>query len=186
MSVGLFLLSLTLTLLGIWVAPGFIGLALLFCCTALVIGCVAVAQVPDGSVARKMGACGLVFAAAATPWVLPIVEGLPAGAGIVLGLLGPTVSFLALAWAYLLAQCSKLWHFLTALGLAIVLAVAPHRVMIRIAPVLWENPLIGHLWAGMVIAFAIAFFLLVVWLNRRSQKRREGIDHRSEVAHGPN
>ncbi|OFT58459.1 hypothetical protein HMPREF3151_04575 [Corynebacterium sp. HMSC05H05] len=186
MRVGVFLLSLTLTLLGIWVAPGFLGLAYLFCGTALVIGCVAATQVPDGSVARKVGACGLVIAAAATPWVLPIAEGLPAGAGIVLGLFGPAVSFLALAWAYLLARRSKLWHFLAALGLAIVLAVAPHRVMIRIAHLLWENPLIGYLWAGMVFAIAIASFLLVVWLNRRNQKRRAGTDHRSEAAHGPN
>lgn len=172
MRVGLFLLSLTLTLLGIWVAPGFLGLAFLFCGTALVIGCVAATQVADGSVARKVGACGLVVAAAATPWVLPIVEGLPAGAGIVLGLFGPAVSFLALAWAYLLARYSKLWHFVVALGLAIVLAVAPHRVMLRIAHVLWENPLFGYLWVAVVIAFAVAFFLLVVLLNRGNETRR--------------
>jgi len=90
------------------------------------------------------------------------------------GLLGPAVSFLAFSWAYLIARSSKPWLYIAAVGLAVGSVPAPHKVMIPISGVLWDSPVIGCLWVGMVIGFSIAFLLLVVLLNRRNERRRAG------------
>lgn len=93
-SVGLFLLSLTLTVLGISVNYGPMVLSLMFYGSAVVIGCIAARSTTDVA-ARKAVSCGLVVVAVATPWMLPILMGEPAGYAIVIGIYGPAVSFLA-------------------------------------------------------------------------------------------
>ena len=187
-SVGLFLLSLTLTVLGISVTYGPTELSWLFYGSAVVIGCIAAARSTTGGDARRASSCGLVVVVAATPWILPILMGEPAGYAIVIGIYGPAVSFLAFSWAYLIARSSKPWPFIAAVGLAAVLVPAPHKVMIPISGVLRDSPVIGYLWVGLVIAFAIMFFLLVVLLNRRSESQRAGstaLGHKSPPKHLP-
>lgn len=186
-SVSLFLLSLTLTVLGIPVTYGPMVLSLMFYGSAVVIGCIAARSTTDVA-ARKAVSCGLVVVAVATPWMLPILMGEPAGYAIVIGIYGPAVSFLAFSWAYLIARSSKPWPFIAAVGLAAVLVPAPHKVMIPISGVLRDSPVIGYLWVGLVIAFAIMCFLLVVLLNRRSESRRAGstaLGHKSPPTHSP-
>lgn len=187
-SVGLFLLSLTLTVLGISVTYGPTELSWLFYGSAVVIGCMAAARSTTGGAARRAASCGLVVVGVAAPWILPVLMGEPAGYAIVTGICGPAVSFLAFSWAYLIARSSKPWPFIAAVGLAAVLVPAPHKVMIPISGVLRDSPVIGYLWVGMVITFAITFFLLVVLLNRRSESRRAGstaLGHKSPPTHSP-
>lgn len=186
-SVGLFLLSLTLTVLGISVTYGPMVPSLMFYGSAVVIGCIAARSTTDVA-ARKAASCGFVVAAVATPWILPTLMGEPAGYAIVIGIYGLAVSFLAFSWAYLIARSSKPGPFIAAVGLAAVLVPAPHKVMIPISGVLRDSPVIGYLWVGLVIAFAIMFFLLVVLLNRRSESRRAGstaLGHKSPPKHLP-
>lgn len=187
-SVGLFLLSLTLTVLGISVTYGPMVLSLMFYGSAVVIGCIAAARSTTDGAARKAASCGFVVVAVATPWILPTLMGEPAGYAIVIGIYGPAVSFLAFSWAYLIARSSKPGPFIAAVGLAAVLVPAPHKVMIPISGVLRDSPVIGYLWVGLVIAFAIMCFLLVVLLNRRSESRRAGstaLGHKSPPTHSP-
>lgn len=94
-SVGLFLLSLTSTVLGISVTYGPMVLSLMFYGSAVVIGCIAAARSTTDGAARKAASCGLVVAAVATPWILPTLMGEPVGYAIVIGIYGPAVSFLA-------------------------------------------------------------------------------------------
>ena len=172
MRVGLFLLSLALTLLGIGVTYGPMVLSLVFYGGALAIGCIAAARASTGGDARTAASCVLVVVAVVTPWIAPILKGDPTGYAIVVGIYGPAVSFLAMSWAYLTARSSKLWPYIAAVVLAVVLVAAPHRLMVHLAHLLWETPLFGYLWVAVVIAFAAAFFLLVVLLNRGNEKRR--------------
>ena len=44
--------------------------------------------------------------------------------------------------------------------------------MVHVAHLLWETPLFGYIWAAVVIAFAVGFFLLIVVLNRGTENRR--------------
>ena len=74
-SVGLFLLSLILTFLGIGVTYGPIVLSLVFYGSALVTGCIAAAGASTGGAARTAVSCGFVVVAVATPWILPILRG---------------------------------------------------------------------------------------------------------------
>lgn len=185
-SVGLFLLSLTLTILGISVTYGLTVLSFLLYGTALIIGCIAATRASTSGAVRKVASCGFVVVAVATSWILIFLKTEPAGYAIVLGIYGPAASFLSLTWAYLIARSSKPWPFIAAVGLAVVLVPVPHKVMIPIAGAFRETPVIGYLWVGMVIAFAVAFFLLVVWLNRGSENRCAGTDQSSEAAHEPN
>lgn len=176
-SVGLFLLSLTLTVLGISVTYGPMVLSLMFYGSAVVIGCIAAARSTTDGAARKAASCGFVVVAVATPWMLPILMGEPAGYAIVIGIYGPAVSFLAFSWAYLIARSSKPWPFIAAVGLAAVLVPAPHKVMIPISGVLRNSPVIGYLWVGLVIAFAIMCFLLVVLLTAEAKAGVQGAQH---------
>lgn len=171
-SVGLFLLSLILTFLGIGVTYGPMVLSLVFYGTALVVGCIAAARASTGGAVRTAVSCGFVVVAVASPWILPILKGEPAGYAIVIGIYGPAISFLAMSWAYLTARSSKPWPYIAAVVLAAVLVAAPHKLMVHVAHLLWETPLYGYIWAAVVIAFAVGFFLLIVVLNRGTENRR--------------
>ena len=170
-SVGLFLLSLILTFLGIGVTYGPMVLSLLFYSSALVVGCIAAARASTGGAARTAVSCGFVVVAVVTPWILPILKGESAGYALVVGIYGPAISLLALSWAYLTARSSKPWPYIAAVVLAVVLVAAPHKLMVHVAHLLWETPLFGYIWAALVIAFGVAFFLLIVVLNRGTENR---------------
>ena len=74
-SVGLFLLSATLTVPGISATHGPKVLPWGFYASALCIGYIAAARSATSGAAQKTPSCGLVVVAVATPWILPILRG---------------------------------------------------------------------------------------------------------------
>ncbi|MGV0372512.1 hypothetical protein ACUY2A_03840 [Corynebacterium pilbarense] len=178
--VVLFLLSLLLAIVALWVDDESVQLAIAARAVALFVGCMAAVRAGGKQTARTVAACALVVVAVAVPGIVSAPQsetpGMREFANMLLGIFGPGFTLLGFTWAYLAARTQKPWIFGAAIVPAGGLSPASQLFTVFIlGPIVKESMSPYHLLA-VLLGLAGLGFLFVVVLDRYFEFEYPGTD----------
>lgn len=178
--VVLFLLSLLLAIVVLWVDDESVQLAIAARAVAVIVGCMAAVRAGGKQTARTVAACALVVVAVAVPGIVSAPQsetpGMSEFANMLLGIFGPGFTLLGFAWAYLAARTEKAWIFGAALVPAGGLSPASQLATVFIVGPLVQGSISEYHLLAVLLVLAALGFVFVVALDRHFEFEHPGTD----------
>ena len=180
LPVVLFVVSLLLAIVALWVDDESVQQAVAARSAATVFGILAAVRASEKGTARTVVACVLVMVAIVVPGLLAApasdTPGMTQFINTLLRVFGPGLTLLGFAWAYLAARTEKPWIFGAALVPAGGLSPASQLITVFIlGPIVKESMSPYHLLT-VLLGLAGLGFLFVVVLDRYFEFEYPGTD----------